>query len=225
MFYIIVCKTTIVRGITNENGKNWIHSGCSGSKSICSGGTCGACTDDASCVSAFSGTIASAIAANLKCHPNSETTDGTAPSVGAGGCAVCLINLVANPSGRAHSGCSTSTPICDTFGMSDSSTTAAGTDPVCKACTNDGTTDTCNPCDTSSDTCGGFFKVLGTCKTDTGQCNCVDDGAISTDRASPDRGCPSQNPSCVSNVCACGSAGTTTCLVAQTCSNPANTCA
>ena len=136
---------------------------------------------------------------------------------------MCKINVLTNPSGRTHTGCGAlaATPVCDISGVTDSSTTGAGNDPVCRACTNDGATDTCNY------QTGINFKSLGTCEGASGpRCNCNDGGdGISTNNNSPDPGCLSQNPSCVSNACVCGSsAGASQCGL--TCSNPATpTCA
>ena len=201
------------------NGKQWYHKGCSTAKPTCKSGTCTACASDTDCSSIQS---VDSAPSTLKCHGSTAATNGKASTLGPGGCAVCRNNMLGEPSGVIHSGCSSTNPVCKV--------TSSG-DGVCSKCT---ATSVATSSVNADDTCGGStvlgtsgYKTLGQCSATTnGVCQCRDVTSSSDTNPSvlvgtPDKGCPSIMPSCKSNACACGgtsSATGTTCTITQTCS-------
>lgn len=194
-----VCEANIAVIVSNPNGRNWASSGCQGeadAKHVCASGSCVACsggtggTTQGTCSTVEDATIGTPDT-NLICH-----SDGTADN-GLKGCSVCQDNIVIQPAGLAHSGCTTDTmPICE---AGDDSTA-----PACAACTA-----------TGSDTCGDGKAetaiALGTCNA--GACEC----AVAA--GGTDTGCPSENPSCTAaTTCQCmGTSTASTCTLGETC--------
>ena len=202
MNIILVCLSTQTIALPNANGQNWAHSGCNDvSKPICSSNSCKACISDCDTLQEVGGAPK-----KLFCHFGKDSSDGSSPTKGEGGCAVCKSDRIAIPSGVAHSGCAFALPICI---VKD-----ANTDGQCYSCNNNGM-----PGD-DHDSCRLYS--LGLCfleQPNYGACTCDAGGDQSNDVENPDAGCPSLNPTCNSKdkKCQCGSSNNEICGIDQLC--------
>ena len=197
MNIILVCLSTQTIALPNDNGQNWAHSGCNDvSKPICGSNSCKACKSNCDTLQEVG-----KAPKKLFCHFGKDRSDGSPPTKGEGGCAVCKNDRIAVPNGVAHSGCDDSFPIC-----------------IVKDENPDGTCYACGA-DTAHDSCKS--NSLGVCKqSNFGGCTCdAGEDGESNDVANPDEGCPSLNPTCSidSNKCQCGSNNHETCNIEQLC--------